>query len=231
MAIPAYPSVPNLPGVPAIQRQPGASYVAAGALLLSDLFATPPVPRWGIIDAKYNFQIDADSFVSMTFDHDMQVSDFPVEQGSFESYNKVHKPYSGTVSLAKGGNESDRTHFLIQLKNALASLMSLYILVPEGTAGPVTLTSYSYERAAHKGATLLIAHIRFEQIRISPPVAYGAPTTTVPASAKTLTTSTGLPDPTAVQNPTAAAGVSLGRVAPYNPSAGLSSAFTATPPT
>lgn len=97
LPLPAFPNVPDMPGVPPVARAIGTNLLAAGTLLGFDLFSTSAVEQWGIIDSHYKFQIVADSFVSMDVDRSREVADYPIEKGTFASYNKVKRPFRGTV--------------------------------------------------------------------------------------------------------------------------------------
>ncbi len=227
IASPLFPNVPDLPGVPPLARKLGSVALASLPLLSSTvanfLGAGQPSEKWGIIDSSYNFVVLADSVVKMDFDRPMQVSSFPVEQGTFASYNKVHVPYTGNISLAKGGNDSDRAQFFAATNSVEESLESYYIATPEGTFGPITIDRVSYERSASNGATLIVAHMRFTQIRITPPVQYSNATATkslVPQSSlSSPLTSTGLPNPTGTSSVTSYAMAHDGAVLPSTPSA------------
>ena len=240
LASPAFPNVPNLPGVPPIARTLGTEAVAAIGLLdpslEASIFGAQQAEQWGIIDASYNFVLQPDSVVRMDVDEPYRVSDYPVEQGTFASYNKVKVPFAGTVSMSKGGSTSERQSFLEAAKALEASLTPYYVLVPEVSYGPLTIDRVSYERRASNGATLILVHLHFTEIRITPPVQIGKPgsqqpKSQVPASARTgNATSTGLPDPTQTSAPTAQAMVNGGVVGASNPSGVVSAALNAAVP-
>lgn len=231
LPLPAFPNVPDLPGVPPVARVVGTNLLAAGVLLGADMFSTPAPEQWGIVDAHLKFQVVADSFVSMEYDRGTEVADYPIEKGQFASYNKVHRPFRGTVTLARGGSEEARMTFLEALNALIPSVTPYYIIVPEGSIGPLTIESVQYGRHASQGRSLIKAVIRFCQIRVVPPRGYNAPPSQVPASSQTsLLTSTGTPDPTAVQNPSAAAMTPLGQVQPGVANPALLSAFNAQAP-
>jgi hypothetical protein len=240
LASPAFPNVPELPGVPPIARMLGTEAVAAVGLLDPSLeaaiFGGQQAELWGIIDANYNYVLQPDSVVRMDFDEAYRVSDYPVEQGTFSSYNKVRGPFVGTVTMAKGGSTSERQSFLEAAHAIEASLTPYYLQVPEGSYGPLTIDRVSYERRASNGATLILAHLHFTKIRITPPVQTGKPgsqqpQSQVPASAKTSNaTSTGLPDPTQTSSPTAQAMANNGTIGANVPSGAVTAAINAAVP-
>jgi hypothetical protein len=240
LASPAFPNVPDLPGVPPIARKLGTEAVAAIGLLdpslEASIFGGQQPEQWGIADSHYNFVLQPDSVVRMDVDEPYRVSDYPVEQGLFASYNKVKIPKSGTVTMAKGGSTSERQAFLHAAEAVEKSLEQYTILVPEGFYGPVTIDRVSYERRASNGATLILVHLHFTEIRITPPVQIGKPgsqqpKSQVPASARTsAATSTGLPDPTQTSSPTSQAMVNSGVVGASAPSGVVNAALNAAVP-
>jgi len=240
LASPLFPNVPNLPGVPPVARMLGTEAVAAAAMLFpglaSAIFGGQQPEQWGIMDKNYNLVLSPDSVVRMDMDDPYHVSDYPVEKGSFASYNKVKIPFSGTVTMSKGGTDSDRSQFLQAAQTLEASLDDYFIATPETTDGPVTIDRVSYERRANAGANFILAHIQFTEIRITPPVQYSQSgqqqtTSKVPASSATSTaTSTGLPDPTATTSATAQAMVSSGSVGANVPSGAVTAALNSAVP-
>ena len=53
----------------------------------------------------------------MNYDAGSSISKYPVEQGSFASFNKVNNPSMATVQMAKGsGGVLERGLFLAQLE-------------------------------------------------------------------------------------------------------------------
>lgn len=237
---PALPNVPDLPGVPPIARTLGVEAVAAVAMLdpslAADIFGGPSVTKWGVFDMQGNQVLTPDSFVRMEMDQSYAVSDYPVEAGSFASYNKVKQPEEGTVTLAKGGPATDRDSFLQDVQKLEESLKQYQIIAPEKVYYPVTIDRVSYERRAGGGAYLILAHLHFKEIRIAPPVQYAPPgqaqpKSQVPASAKASKhTSTGLPNPTNTSSPTSQAMTNGGHVGASLPSGAVTSALNSAVP-
>jgi hypothetical protein len=244
LASPLFPNVPDLPGIPPVARHAMMLAIAAAPLLIPGLLGPSQTQQmWGIIDSSYKYVIKAESFVSMEYDHAMNVSSFPVEKGTFSTFNKVHVPFSGTVSLAQGGNDFARQAFIEQIKSVMKDSKEYYLAVPEGSYGPLTLDRVSYERTAQNGgASRIIAHIHFTQIRILPPTKYahsatpgGAISTAslksaVPTSAITNpTTSMGTIDPTHVSSATSYAESHAGNVSAGSASSSMVSNYLAAP--
>lgn len=211
----------TIPGVPALKIPFTQSLISAGAILVSDLVSRYFLQKWGIYDADGNLVLEPDSFVGMEYMNSWQISDYPVEQGSFASYNKVSTPFSSTVSMSKGGSESDRTAFLNAVDAMAGSLEPYSIITPEKTYINATVERYDYERRTHRGAGMIFVHLRLKEIRESAQIQYTNTRSgqqiqsSVPASAKTnTTTSTGVASSTDTKTPSAQATVNQGQVAP-----------------
>lgn len=145
-------------------------------------------PQWGIYNQSGQIAIQVASVVSLSFDQDYDVSDYPLEQGGFLAYNKVIRPYSIKLTVATGGNNpitnalsaisagsisgalsaltgsSARTAFLQQIQQAQASLSPLSVVMPEMTYPNLTVTHFEFDRDADHGATLLKVDIWMESI-------------------------------------------------------------------
>lgn len=188
------PNVPNLPGVPPLTRRIASAAVGAAPLLALDFFSFAGPDRWAIHDDSGAVAVEFDSFLSLEYLNRNHVSDYPVEQGQFQTYNKVATPFDAIVSIAKGGSVQDRQTFWESVERVMAS-MKLYTLVtPELTYGNLTAEQHRYERRVRNGAHLAVAHIRFKEVRN---LTYKV-SSQVPVSAQTSSlTSLGLPTATA----------------------------------
>jgi len=194
--VPAYPGVPQLvrPIQVAIAEEP---ILAIGLGTVENLLgsAFQQAPRWGIFDLEGeqlgltiagsttalqslgNTLLDqltgnstpVLSTIGFDFLKEMKVSDFPVEQGGFASYNKVEMPANPTVMLAFAGSESDRTAFLAAIDAATKSTGLYNVVTPEVIYIGYTIERYRYSRRATKGATLLLVEIALKEVRqVSP---------------------------------------------------------------
>jgi hypothetical protein len=204
--------------------------VAADAALIYEMFAPP---AWKIADSSGKTLLQVDSVVSFDFSQDFEISDYPVEQGGFVSYNKVFRPYQIKMVVAVGGNNlltnamdaasagsfsdaisaltgiSARQKFLEQLENAQASTTLYSVYTPEKTFDNVTITHVDYDRNAAKGVTLLSVEIWLEQV---------SDTATATTSAAQNTKQPQSQDPN-----------NAGAVQGYTPSASVTATVTATP--
>lgn len=140
--------------------------------------------RWGIFDSKGKPLGDPAKFTglignaldaaglgstlstnSVDYSKETKVSDFPLERGSFASYNKVETPASPIVTLCLTGSEKNRRTFLEAIDKACKSTDLYSVVTPEVTYINYSVERYNYQRRNSKGATLLIVEITLKEIR------------------------------------------------------------------
>lgn len=182
-----FPSVPSLPGVPAIPRSPAfPPLVRVGLGLAQSLLLRgfQSQTQWGIFDSAGKALGDPSQFSGLTgdilgaagigptlstnsvdFSKETKVSDFPVEKGSFASYNKVEQPATPIVTFCLTGSENDRRTFLETIDKAVKSTDLYSVVTPEVTYIDYSIERYNYSRRSARGANLLIMEIGLKEIR------------------------------------------------------------------
>jgi hypothetical protein len=144
------------------------SLLASDAQLILGLFAGP---SWGIAQNGV-FVIVPDSIVSVDFKRDWQIPNYPMENGAFQSYNKVTTPYDVHVRMTKGGTESARAEFLAAI-DAMAASLALYdVVMPDAVYQNVNISHYDYRRTSTNGVGLLTVDLSLVQIRVAPAAAF-----------------------------------------------------------
>lgn len=168
---PPFPNVPKLPGVPQLPRSlsfpagppPALGLPVAIGRLWQSLFATP---QWGIYDSENNLRLRPDSILDMGYRLESNVSDFPVQGGTFASYNKVEMPYDFSLRVVKGGSQQDRANFLSDCEFLARSLSLFTILTPERTYTDANITRLEVQRRGAGGAYFLSeVDLYFKQVR------------------------------------------------------------------
>lgn len=163
---PVYPDVPNVSGVPPVRRTSLTSDTAEAPLSSDGITVIGTAKdQWGIYDADNARVLDADSVLSVGFNAEYRIADFPIEQGGFESYDKVAMPYSARVVLTKGGSSADRREFLAKLEEVRADLNLYSVVTPERTYLNANITRISIDRSREQGANLITAEIVLQEIR------------------------------------------------------------------
>jgi len=203
---------PNFPGVPALSQSSlnslnTASAALGAASLISTLFTKSINPVWAITIGSGNTPLIFDNFISIDFKNDMNVATYPIEQGGFNSYNKVNNPYYAVVKISVGSGYSanegldvdSRNSILSILNSLLKSTVLCTIITPERSYSNANLEAYNFRRELRNGAGIIIAELHFVEI-------LSAATTVVTNTPTTVT-----PDPTATV-PSAQASVNLGMI-------------------
>ncbi|MXV35669.1 MULTISPECIES: phage baseplate protein [unclassified Saccharibacter] len=93
----------------------------------------------------------------------------PLEDGGFQSYNKIRKPESWTLNLVfmrdplrTAGNQGK---VLGKLEKQLENASILFLKQPGHTSSTVTLVGYDYKREARSGCDLLIVNLTLQEVR------------------------------------------------------------------
>jgi hypothetical protein len=158
----------SIAGLPPLVAAPaGLSNLLNTTVLLQadavSLFGALQAP-WGIYLNNEPIAL-ADSVVSLRYRQDWRIADYPLEQGAFESYNKVEMPFDVMVKLSKGGSQADRYAFLAAIDAAAQSLALYDVLTPERIFSSVNIAHVEYERTADHGKTLITVEIGLIEIR------------------------------------------------------------------
>lgn len=163
-----FPNVPIAPGVPPLPRDPFAS-TAAVVLLTADAILSLIgrfLISWGIfLDGQPI--IVPDTVATVEYKQGWVVSDYPVEQGAFESYDKVNTPYEASVRMAVGGSIAAKQVFLAEIAAAAGTLDLYDIVTPEAVYRSANIVHYDYRRSAHEGLGLLVVDIRLMEVRVT----------------------------------------------------------------
>lgn len=125
----------------------------------------PPV--WGVYFNGIPV-VPADSVASFTFNQTETISDFPVEGGGFQSFNKVTVPFDARFRFATGGSLL-RRQAMIDALRALVSDTNIYdVVTPDQVYLGVNITKVAYSQAADAGATLIVADVWTLQVQTAP---------------------------------------------------------------
>lgn len=167
---PTYPNVPVFAGIPAIVRGPALTNPYAVALLgvaneyVWSLFQN--APQWGIfMPGTATLALMPDSFGTFDGRVEWTVADFPVEQGSFASYNKVRKPFDSAITLFKGGTVEERTAFLNTLSGMADDVTTYDIVTPIRVYQNATITGWRISHAQARFPNQIAVDILFQEVR------------------------------------------------------------------
>jgi hypothetical protein len=214
MALP-FPIIPFAPGVPAIPRLPG-SIPAVVDLLVADVLSFLGItlaPQWGLFMNGFPAVI-AESVVAFDYRKSYEIPTYPIEDGSFESYNKVERPFDVRLRFTMGGTVADRQAFEATVQEAIASTEFFEAVTPEVVYSSVNPIRMDYVRKASNGVGLLTIDVFCEEVRVG-------------ASSSFTSTSSGSTTSTVGSSPTSTQGTvkfrdtpsSASIVSPQSPSA------------
>lgn len=170
LLVPPYPNVPMVPGVPALIRSLLFPPTPIPSFMLRDsALVTQPsdAPRWGIFDKAGARVLTPDSVIGFSFMNEFRISDYPIEEGAFESYNKVATPFDVRVVMTKGGKTADRQIFLDTLDILISSLDLVDVVTPDKIYYSANIIHYDYERSSKNGVQLLTVSIFLREIRLA----------------------------------------------------------------
>ncbi|MCY1196906.1 hypothetical protein D9M72_82620 [compost metagenome] len=162
-----FPNVPQVPGVPAVLRDltvPSVSELANLGLgaLAAFIFG---VPRWGVYDQDGQQVLEFDTFLGIRFRDGSRISSFPVEQGTFSTFNKVDTPYDAAMRFAHSGDMDSRAALLDKLTELKSSVELFSVVTPEKSYPSANVVAYSYERSPRTGPSQLVVELYVEEVR------------------------------------------------------------------
>lgn len=171
LPVPPFPNVPPLPGVPPVLRNAAATVtntivgVGEAVRLVQRILGLTPGPQWGIFDDDGQPVITGDSCLSFEYAKDSRVADFPIENGGFESYNKVDLPADCKITFAIGGTTAARSDFLQYMRDAISALDLFFCVTPDISYGDMNIVHYDYRRTVESGVQLMAVDIWLREIR------------------------------------------------------------------
>ena len=106
------------------------------------------------------------STVEFEYAQDFPISNYPQEEGAFQSYDKVTLPFDVKLKLACGGSASKLQAFLSTCRAIAASYALFDIVTPEMVFTSVNCTHIDWPRRAVRGNGLISVDLWFQQIPV-----------------------------------------------------------------
>lgn len=192
-----FPSIPIAPGVPDLRRSAiGIGSIVGSGVLAAiqryDIFGVFDGllgPHWALLDKNGKTVIVPDSVISFEYRGENKISSYPVELGSFSSYNKVAFPYDIRLLVACGGQGGTSRATFLQVLDLMLQSTEMYDLVtPDFVYQNVNLTRFDYRRQATNGVSLLLTDLQFEEVRVTATATYDSTAQASGAPEKSLGT-------------------------------------------
>lgn len=146
-------AVPNVPGVPAVFFAPNSPVTPA--VLTADLILDPfyANPQWGLYQGGAPVII-AETVTAVDYRKEYTISDYPVEEGGFESFDKVELPGDFRLRFASG-LVATRAVLLSSLKAEAGTTQVFSAVTPDAVYPSFTISHLDYRRTATNGVNLL----------------------------------------------------------------------------
>jgi hypothetical protein len=168
------PNVPDVPGVPPVMRDQSFDATEVPLTTSGDETNADTASQWGLFDADGNEAVEADNTVAFELSAEARISDYPVEQGGFSSFNKVIVPYETHLVMTKGGSVEDRAQFLSILQNASQTTDLFSVTTPECTYLDMNITGVRRVATADRGSGLLTVELVLRKVRQTATLAFTA---------------------------------------------------------
>lgn len=167
MAGPLYPNVPVASGVPPVKRDGSNPGTDTQSQLSSDAITVTATGKnqWGVYTEDNAKALSPDTIIALGYDAEHRIADFPVEQGGFETYDKVAMPFDVRVVMTKGGRTEDRRAFLAAVEELRGDLKLYSVVTPERTYLKTNISRVSIDRSREQGAGLITVELHLREIR------------------------------------------------------------------
>lgn len=130
--------------------------------------SVPPstaLPLYGVTDANGNLLIEPDSVIEADVDAGSEINTHPVEQGGFDSYNRVQKPIGIRLLMACQGKNMTRSEFLATLESLREGTQTVTVALLDAAYSNMVLQDYGYKRSAEHGAVTIWADTWWKEER------------------------------------------------------------------
>ncbi len=146
----------------------GGVIATVAALTSDDLGALAALSSspWGLYSGGAPVVI-ADTVVDLDYNKSYAISDYPIEGGSFASYNKVEQPFEGRIRFASGGSADVRKALIASVEGVIGDLNLYDVVTPEGVYINANVVREEFRRTATEGgASLLTMDVSVQEVRI-----------------------------------------------------------------
>ena len=160
-------SVQNTTGVPTLLSNVP---LPLPSLLMGDLISPSEfsqAPAWGVYLGGQSV-VSFDTFLGVDYRQGWAISDYPVENGAFESYDKVDLPYDVRVRFAAGGSAANR-QALLETVAVISETLDFYdVITPEVIYQNCNVQHYNYRRTNTNGVGMITIEMWLLEIRVVP---------------------------------------------------------------
>lgn len=156
--------MPNISIPPVV----GAEALFGAARILSNaLHLNLPKPAYAILDSATRLPILVpDQFLTLSFERNFDVVDYPVEPNRFATYNKVYRPATLELNVVVSGTDIARYTFLqtLQLREFGTWTTAYALVTPEALYDNYTLAGWRYARQPGQNVNRLSLILTFREV-------------------------------------------------------------------
>lgn len=123
---------------------------------------------WTILDHDTQLEVCSfDCFYSFGYDKQSNIVQYPIENGSFVTYNKQNNPFRIDVSLVKNGLNLpfQKKAFISKLQEYCDKPLLVDVVTPSGTYLNCTLGGLSFDNSADEWADAIKADLSVTEVR------------------------------------------------------------------
>lgn len=163
-----FPNVPIAPGVPAVARSilfPADDFTEDALADSGEEVNADTARQWGLFTQGGDEAAPADNVVAIEVGLEARISDYPVEQGGFGSYNKTIMPFDVRLIMSRGGSVEDRQDFIQAVQDAWQSTELFNVVTPECVYLDVNVVGVRRVAAGDRGMGLMTLEIALRKVR------------------------------------------------------------------
>ena len=123
---------------------------------------------WTVLDHDTQLTVCSfDCFFAFGYNNQNNVAQYPIEEGSFATYNKQVNPFELDVSLVKNGLNLpfQKRDFINTLKQYADGAKLVDVVTPSGTYLNCTMSGLSFEQSAEEWPDAIKANLTVKEMR------------------------------------------------------------------
>lgn len=153
------PNIPDYKGL--VTSGVNAAISLGGAALIRAVFGDV----WGLVNEFGIPIVLSDSVVNVDYSNSSSISKYPVEKGSFASYNKVTDPRFITITMTKWkGSKTEKSAWLAQLETLANSTVKFHVVTPEYLYRNYNIVGLRYARD-NTSIQMITVSLDLEEVR------------------------------------------------------------------
>lgn len=123
---------------------------------------------WTVLDHETQLEVCSfDCFFAFGYSKQSNVVQYPIENGSFATYNKQNNPFKLDISIIKNGLNLpfQKRAFVTTLQDYCDRPLYVDVVTPSGTYLNCTLSGLSFENSADEWADAIKANLTVTEVR------------------------------------------------------------------